>query len=219
MKIKSTLRSFLICCSSLPAAILFTQTAHAIDSTYTQASNGTWSGGPWTAGIPTAAGDIARITPNWSGGRTTTLDSARTIGTMTLGDTTAIFYRLDFRGSGTVAAPTLLTFDNLGSNALLSPISTVNGSSNLFRNTMAILLNDPLNIDNTSSDVLQLQCHVTANAAGTKTISNISTGTGAIQFDTSVIADGGGGKIAILQNSATSPMVLLGNNRRRIFFR
>jgi autotransporter-associated beta strand protein len=72
----------------LVAWAAFVAPALAIDSTWNADADGNWSdAAKWTAGVPNAIGDIARLTYNITAARTVTIDaSSRTIGSLYLSD-------------------------------------------------------------------------------------------------------------------------------------
>ncbi|MFZ4776252.1 MAG: autotransporter-associated beta strand repeat-containing protein [Terrimicrobiaceae bacterium] len=73
-----------------------------------------------------------------------------------------------------------------------------------------LLLNSSLVISDNAPAGLNISGGITANSAGTKTISNQGTGASAVQI--SGIIGGGSGKIAVTQNSTTSSLTLGGEN-------
>ena len=158
----------------------------------------------WDGGLPTAPGDTASITLNSTTNITVTLDgevASRTVGILNIGDTSGgSFMNLLASGGGT------LTFDDLGSAAQInSPVhrgDTIN---------LPILLNDDLEIRNGGNrEDLRIRGTITANSPGTKTLSNLGAhGRVTLASD---IADGGGGSIAVVQNSSDSPLFLYGAN-------
>jgi len=71
------------------AAISAARPALATDSTWNADADGNWSDATkWTAGIPNAIGDIARLTYNITAARTVTITSPVTLGSLYLSDDT-----------------------------------------------------------------------------------------------------------------------------------
>jgi len=181
--------------------------AGAVVGTWTLQNNGNWStAGNWTGGIiPTSAGDTADFsTVAWSGNWTWTIDTtSRTVGTLKMGYTGSNkFTTLAASGGAS------LIFDNLGSAAQI--IIPRNRGDTI---SAPILLNGSLEIRNNSTEngYLNITGTVTSNSASAKTISNLGTKAGYVQISGN-IADGGGGTVAILQSSGSSPLFLGGNN-------
>jgi len=194
--------SLILCALAVLALVAVRPAQAAIVSAWNADAADVWSNAArWTAGIPTAAGDTANLTFNIAGDRIITIDGAiasRTLGILNIGDTNNThFYTLAATGGGT------LTFDNGGPNAQLNQ----NNTSKVNVISAPILLNSSLDISNADADGLTVSGTITANSAGTKTISNLGAGAGAVTLS-NVIADGGGGTVAILQNSATSQLIL-----------
>jgi autotransporter-associated beta strand protein len=79
----AALVAFLLGLALLPAAA-----AAAIDSSWNANASGNWSdAAKWTAGVPNAINDIARLTYNITAARTVTIDgSTRTVGSLYLND-------------------------------------------------------------------------------------------------------------------------------------
>ena len=89
MVIRAASKSVLLL-AALLTAVTFALAAPALatDSSWKTDANGNWSdAAKWTAGIPNAIGDIARLTYNITAPRTVTLDgSTRTVGSLYLND-------------------------------------------------------------------------------------------------------------------------------------
>ncbi|TFG86126.1 MAG: hypothetical protein E4H18_04665, partial [Hyphomicrobiales bacterium] len=152
--------------------------------------------------IPTNAGDTANITYDITNHFTITIDSPRTVGILNIGDFNANKrYTIAASGGGT------LTFDNGTFPAQIN----VPKSKGDYINA-PVLLNSSLEIRyGYVYDFLIINGTVTANSAGTKTISNLGSNNGYVQIQGD-IADGGGGTVAIVQNSVKSPFILGGDN-------
>jgi len=189
----------------LTAAMVWATPAGAqVVGTWNHNGNGSWSTGAyWTGGIPTSAGDTANITYNITGNYTITIDSPRTVGILNIGDTGWRYqiYTIAASGEGT------LTFDNLGSAAQINVLPMSRGDSI----NAPVLLNSDLEIRNKHTNALTINGTVTANSAGAKTISNLGTNNGYVRI-LGDIADGGGGTVSIIQNSAKSKLILGGDN-------
>jgi len=178
----------------------------AIIGTWTLNNNGNWSAaGNWTGGIPTNAGDTADFsTISWSDNWTWTIDNtSRTVGTLKMGYTGSNkFTTLAASGGASLildngASAAQIIIPNNRGNTISAPIR-LNGSLEIRNNS-------------TGNGYLDITGTVTANSAGAKTISNLGTKSGYVQI-LGDIADGGGGTLAILQNSGSSPLFLGGNN-------
>ena len=209
MKPRFIARLALPLASSL-AVLIAAPVVHAASGTWTNIGGGSWSGtGNWSGGIiADGAGFTASLSVNMTGNRNFTVDGAvasRTLGIVTFGDTDGSHSAtMNATGGGT------LTFDNGVSTAQLNSVST-SGTSNTLNNTLPLKLNSSLAIANACSNPLGVAGTITANSAGIKTLSNVGTGGGLVTLS-GIIADGGGGTVEILQNSATSSMTLSGNN-------
>jgi autotransporter-associated beta strand protein len=205
MRNSISLRAVLV--FSLAAAILglAAAPAGAVVGTWTLQNNGNWStAGNWASSImPDAPGDTADFsTVVWSGNWIWTIDStSRTVGTLKMG----------YAGSNkftTLAASggASLIFDNLGSAAQI--IIPNNRGDTI---SAPILLISSLETRDNSTGNLNISGTVTSNSASAKTISNLGTNTGTVTIS-GAIADGGGGTVAIVENSVKSMLVLGGNN-------
>ncbi len=180
-----------------------------------QAADGTWIGNAvtnnwsdpakWSGGTTAdGAGATGNFTFNITNNRTATIDAtSRSLGILNIGDSDGIH-------SYTIAASggASLIFNNSGSAAQLNALST--GLNTTI--SAPVLLNDSLNINNaTSTGVVTISGTVTGNNTGTQTITNQGSGAGTVVIS-GIIADGGGGKVAINQNSSTSSLTLNGAN-------
>jgi len=173
------------------------------DGTWVVDASGTW-------GTPTnwlnnqaadGQGKTASFTNNIFVNRTITLDSPRTLGVLNVGDT-------NNSASFTIGGSASLTFDNGGANARFNQVATSAGDT--VAGTVPILLNGSLDIANASASNLTINAAITANSAGTKTLTNLGPGTGSVMLAGSLTD--GGGALAIAQSSGTSLWVLAGTN-------
>ena len=173
----------------------------------------TWSTlGDWTGGAApgTIAGDVVGLSGNFTNNATITIDTtSRTLGILNIGDTTSTFRLVTVDSSGGAS----LTFDNSGSNAQLN--SSVGNASNTAAVTLSapILLNSSLDIRNssTAASLLTLSTGgITSATSGTKTISNLGSGTAGVTI--SGVIGNGSGTVAVTQNSANSTLTLSGVN-------
>src|SRR4051794_20547459 len=135
----------------------------------------TWSTATnWSPdGVPTfAAGDAFDLsTLNISANSTSTIDTARTLGAFKIGDTNNT-NTWNLTGSG------VLTLDGNGSAASINQVSTSKGDT---ISVTTVKLNSDLNLTNSANtNTLTISSGITANTAGTKTITNNGTGTGAV---------------------------------------
>lgn len=205
--------------------LLLASPSWAANGTWAVDADGLWSGtGNWAGGvIADGAGSVANFSNlNITGTRFVTLDSSRTVGTLTIGDPTASPsspYVITASGTST------LTFDNNGSGAVI----TKTGVGTQFI-TAPIVLADNLAIGKSVNSALTIQGNIT----GTGNITFNTTNGGAFTVNTGVIDNvgsitnnstgigpvnlgGSGGSIganvtALVQNSLTSDMSLSGNN-------
>ncbi|HSH93613.1 MAG TPA: autotransporter-associated beta strand repeat-containing protein, partial [Roseimicrobium sp.] len=180
------------------AAGLLGLTAHAATGTWAGDAAGNWSDTTkWTSGtLADGATFTANLTFNITAARTVTLDSARTIGTVNIGDltTTSSSFTLALGANN-------LTFSNGGSAAVLAQNSTSNGDtiSGASGGKLVIAGNGTLNVTNAASGkTLTISSGI---------ISGLSSGTQTLNFNNAntvtvsgVIGDGAtGGKIAVTQ--------------------
>ncbi len=165
---------------TLPAAglpilllVLSSASLHA-QSTWSGNVSGNWGDtARWTGGVPNGAGAVANVTFDISAARTVTLNGTsgtnRTVGTLTIGDTTG-------RNAGfTIAAATgnSLIFDS-GSASAATLTTTAGGSSDTI--SAPIILKSNLDINNVNSDAsntrtLRLSGDITTDVSGTRLIS------------------------------------------------
>ena len=136
----------------------------ATNGSWNADSDGNWSDTTkWLGGnIADGAGATANFTFNITGSRTVTLDSARTVGILNIGDPDGS--DIYFFGA---AAGVSLTLDNGGSNAQINQTST----SSVTPFNVPLILNSSLDVTNSSSgQALGLQGDISAGTPGTKTI-------------------------------------------------
>ena len=165
------------------------------DGTWAVDNSGVWSNSAnWTGGVIADGGGKADFsTVNITANRTVTIDTtSRTIGDMEIGDTdNSNNWNVNASGGAS------LIFDNtaMSANAKLNETA---GGKNVNINA-PVLLNSSLDITNGSSTngVLTVAGNVSANTAGTKTI---TTSTGSVVIS-GIIGDGSGA-VAVVQNGA-----------------
>jgi autotransporter-associated beta strand protein len=159
----------------------------------------------WTGGI---VADVAQSTANLStidqaADITVTMDSSRTLGILTVGDTNNTnSYLLSGTGGAT------LTLDNYGLATQLNQIATSKGDT--LGSTLPIRLASNLEIRNSSANGLAVNGGISAIYGGAKIISNLGTGTGAVTLGGNITD--GTGRVYITQNSANSVLALTGTN-------
>lgn len=102
----------------------FSSPGRAADGTWTANANSNWSTtGSWSGGtVADGAGFSANITGAITGNRTITLDTARTIGVLNVGDT-------DRSHSYTISGAQVLSFDNGASPAAINAVATSNNDN------------------------------------------------------------------------------------------
>ncbi len=181
--------------------------------------SGVWSDSTRWSGnvIADGAGSIADLASVGitSAGMTVTIDgTSRTVGKLYIGDANGT------AGSATVAGSDggTLIFDNNGSNALLRMGNQVGGGGSSSGNPVstisaAVGLSDSLDIENNfslASASMRVSGNISANTAGTKTITHITNAgnRGNAGVILSGIISNGAGSIAIVQNSTTGNMTL-----------
>jgi fibronectin-binding autotransporter adhesin len=175
---------------------------HAATGTWTFDSTGTanwsdttkWSGGT----IADGAGFTANLNSNITAARTVTLDSSRTIGAVSIGDSTSTIFAYTLAtGSNT------LTFDNGSSNATLTQTGT--GTGDTVSGKLAIGGNGTLVVGGSSGfGSFTISAGITsALTTGTQTLNINDTAISHTTSFTGVIADGSsGGKIAVTKTGA-----------------
>jgi autotransporter-associated beta strand protein len=211
---------------SLVAAALMATTmmnASGASGTWVSLSSGDWNGvwsdsSRWSGNvIADGAGSIADFATVGitSAGMTVTIDgTSRTVGKLYIGDANGT------AGSATIAGSDggSLIFNNNGSNALLRMGNQVGGAGSSSGNPVATIsaavgLSDSLDLENNfnlANASLRVSGNISANTAGTKTITNITNAGN--RSNAGVILSGtisnGAGSIAIVQNSTTGNMTL-----------
>lgn len=115
--------------AALPSAGL------AASASWTSATSGNWSTGPWSAAFPNGAGETATFSQNWTG-QTVTVDGDYTVGGIVAADTTSGGGGLTLGGTGTLtlsggAKPVIQTDAGLTENSWLN-ISAVLAGANGF---------------------------------------------------------------------------------------
>ena len=182
---------------AVAALTLATHSTFATNGSWNADSDGNWSDATkWLGGnIADGAGATANFTFNITGSRTITLDSARTVGIVNIGDTDGS--DIYFFGA---ASGVSLTLDNGPSNAQINQTST----SSVTPFNVPLILNGSLDVINSSGQALGLQGNISAGTAGTKTIT-VSGGPVEMLGATS----DGSGVIAIVYNASS---VLLSNS-------
>ena len=179
-------------------------------ATWTATTTGPWSiASNWSGGtIADGVGVTANLTSNITGARTITIDStSRTLGIVNIGDT-------NHTNSFTLASSggASLIFNNNGAAAQLNQVATSNGDTI----SAPISIQGSLVLANaatTANAPLTLSGGITGGTSGLLSITNSGTNaTGNGVTISGIIADGGGGTVAVTQSSATSPLTLSGSN-------
>ena len=173
-------------------------------STWNVNADGNWSvAGSWDAGgVPNGVDWIANLTYDITAPRTVWVNG---VGTFTLGTLNIYDGSHDYTLSSSDGG--ILTFDVSAGNAAINQLA-LSGANTI---SASILINDSLDIVNAAATYFPISSTITANAAGTKTITNKGTGIGGVTLS-GIIADGNGGIAAVTQNSATSALTLSGVN-------
>ena len=194
-RIKQRLSALLIVAT--PFVMPFVQAASgdwAVDA------DGAWSNaGNWTPGIADGATFTANLTFNLTAARIVTLDSARSIGVLNIGDTNAT------HGYTLATGSNVLTFDNGSSDAQLNQVSTSNGDT--ISGLLALGGNGNLTITNAASaKTLTISAAISsALASGTQTLTfnndNAVSASG-------VISNGGSGGTIAVTKTGTGTLTL-----------
>lgn len=130
-------------------------------SVWSAATN--WSSNPTVPG--TAAGDTVGLTFDITANRTVTIDTtARTVGTLNIGDPTTGFFAYTLAASGGAT----LTFNNNGSGALLAKPTDANTALDLI--SAPIVLADNLTIDTGAGTGNSLQLSGVISESGSRTL-------------------------------------------------
>ena len=164
------------------------------DGTQNWSTTTNWSGGTVADGAGFTA-DFSTL--NITGTRNVTVDTARTIGIINIGDTNGT-NSYTFTASGGNS----LTLDGNGPNAQINQTATSLGTTV----SVPLLLNSSLDITNASFSAWLAAGGISANTAGTKTI---TTSTGPVTI--SGIIGNGAGVVAVTQ-SGPGTLTLSGNN-------
>lgn len=146
-------------------SVAFSSPGRAADGTWTGTANANWSNtGSWAGGtVADGAGSTANITAAIGGTRTITLDTARTIGTLNIGDT-------DRTHSYVISGGQVLSFNNAGAAAAIIAGATSNNDSI----STAISLTST---ENANFNIVNNNAVATTSTARTLTISGaISSG-------------------------------------------
>ena len=193
------------------ATMFVSQAAQAATYTWTPTTANTYAwndaSSKWTTGFPNAIGDVANLNINLAGAQTINLSTGITLGTLNLSDSTTGFFTTTL-ADGTGGS---LAFDQFGSaNAQLNKTTATNNVNDTISAT--ITLNDNLDLANsstTATGTLTLSGGITAGTTGTKTITNLGSGTQGIILG-GVIGTGSG-DVALVQDSLTSALTLNGS--------
>lgn len=167
-------------------------------------ADGAWSdSGNWTPGIADGATFTANLGFNITANRVVTLDSARSIGILNIGDTNATHAYTLATGSN------VLTFDNGTSDAQINQIST--SGANTISGLLAIGGNGNLAVTNAASaKTLTISAGITsALSSGTQTLSFNNANTVAVS---GVIGNGGSGGTVAVSKTGTGNLTLSGAN-------
>jgi fibronectin-binding autotransporter adhesin len=186
------------------AAVLLGAIASLAGASVTNAATGTWGVdalGNWSdstkwasSTIGDGAGFTANLTFNITGARTITLDSARTIGTLNIGDLTTSSH------SFTLSLSNDLTFNNSASAGVLAQNSTSFGDTISGAGQLVIAGNGTLNVTNAASGkTLTVSSGIVSGlTSGTQTLN--FNNANAVSVD-GIVGDGSvGGKIAVTKN-------------------
>jgi fibronectin-binding autotransporter adhesin len=187
---KASLAKALIITASLGITAL-----HAATGAWNTDADGLWSdAGNWTPGIADGATFTGNLTFNLTAARIVTLDSARSIGILNIGDTNTTHAYTLATGSN------VLTFDNGAADAQLNQISTSNGDT--VSGLIAIGGNGNLAINNAASGkTLIISAGITSSlSSGTQTLAFNNANAVSV---TGVIGNGGsGGTVAVVKTGA-----------------
>lgn len=177
------------------AASLGALSVHADTGAWNVDADGLWSGaGNWTPGIADGATFTANLTFNLTAAHIVTLDGARSIGVVNIGDTNASHAYTLTTGTN------VLTFDNGASDAQLNQVSTSSGDT--VSGLLAIGGNGNLAVANAASGkTLTISAGITsALTSGTQTLA--FTNANAVSVS-GVIGNGvSGGTVAVTKTGA-----------------
>jgi autotransporter-associated beta strand protein len=157
-----------VCLEASTSAALFTWNGAAGGGGFTWSDNTKWT--PNT-GNPNAVDDIASLTRNLSSGTTTaiTLDTNKTVGTLTIGDSASTFGRYNVTGTN------MLIFDVTTGNAKLNKPNGIANTSLFDEISAPVLLNDDLDVKNDIAGTGRIV--VSGVISGSKKITNLPGGT------------------------------------------
>ncbi len=199
---------------ALLPALSFAQTTYTWIRTNASAplwgDTANWQGGSIADGV----GAIANFSAIQAG-------STRTVGIDTVSRTVGILNLLNQHNTATsnqsytfaTTSGQTLTFDNGASNAQLNITNgpSTGGGTNTF--SVGVLLGSSLDIANNrtlATNTLTFSGSISASSVGTKTLSNIGTGTANVTIS-GAISDGSG-IVAVRQASASGTLILSGTN-------
>ncbi len=177
------------------AASLGAISTHADTGAWNVDADGLWSGASnWTPGIADGAGFTANLNFNLTAARIVSLDSARSIGVLNIGDTNNTHAYTLATGAN------VLTFDNGSSDAQLNQVSTSNADT--VSGLLAIGGNGNLTVTNAASaKTLTISAGITSSlASGTQTLTFNNANSVLVS---GVISNGvSGGTIAVTKTGA-----------------
>ncbi|MCK9595117.1 MAG: autotransporter domain-containing protein [Candidatus Omnitrophica bacterium] len=204
------MKKFLSAIAALSMVCLLSAPAFASNGQWISVTGGNWSTpGNWNTGPGPAPGTaqddtiFLETTPTTT--TTVTIDGgvmSRMAGVLNIGSNGGGSYTLQANGGGT------LTFSSLGGTSTLNQVSWSTADNFI---SAPLLLDNSLDIANASDALLTVSGSITANAAGVNTITNKGAGNGGVTLS-GIIANGGGGTVAINQDSDTSELTLSGAN-------
>lgn len=184
----------------IAAASLGLASLHAASGDWNVNADGVWSdAGNWTPGVADGATFTANLLFNLTANRIVTLDGARSIGVLNIGDSNA-------SNTYTLATGTnVLTFDNGSSDSQLNQVSTSNGDT--VSGLLAIGGNGNLTVANAASGkTLNISAGITSSlASGTQNLTFNNTGAVSV---TGVIGNGGSGGTVAVTKSGTGALTL-----------
>jgi autotransporter-associated beta strand protein len=186
------------------AASLGLTSLHAATGAWNTDADGIWSdAGNWTPGIADGATFTGNLTFNLTAARIVTLDSARSIGILNIGDTNTTHAYTLATGSN------VLTFDNGAADAQLNQISTSNGDT--VSGLLAIGGNGNLAINNAASGkTLTISAGITSSlASGTQ---NLTFNNANAVSVSGVIGNGVSGGTVALTKTGAGALTLSGAN-------
>lgn len=186
---------------------LITGATHAWggDGVWTLNNNGNWTlTNNWAAGaVANGVSATAWFTNNISTAtRTVTIDNTnRTLGVLNVGDADGTHGFVIAASGGSK-----LIFNTGGGNAQLNQTAT--SAANTI--STPVMLSNSLDIANSSPNTLTLSGAITGAAPALLTLSNAGSGSGGVTI--SGVISNGAGTVALVQNSGTSRLILMGAN-------